>query len=105
MDIKNIKINDQNPRLIKDNKFKKLCNSIQDFPNMLELRPIVVDTDGVILGGNMRFLALKELGMELKEEWFKVADKLTDEEKRRFIVEDNVGFVIVTGKQIGRAHV
>ncbi len=92
MDIKKIRINDQNPRLIKDNKFKKLCNSIQDFPNMLELRPIIVDSDGMILGGNMRFRALKELGMELKEEWFKVADKLTDEEKRRFIVEDNVGF-------------
>ena len=59
---------------------------------MLELRPIIVDNTGMILGGNMRYRALQELGMKVKDEWVKVADKLTDEEKRRFIVEDNVGF-------------
>lgn len=88
----NISINPNNPRLIKDDKFKKLCQSIKDFPKMLELRPIVVDKDGVILGGNMRFRALQELGMEVKDEWVRVADKLTDDERRRFIIEDNVGF-------------
>lgn len=59
---------------------------------MLELRPIIVDNTGMILGGNMRYRALQELGMKVKDEWVKVADKLTDEERRRFIVEDNVGF-------------
>lgn len=92
MEIDKIKINPNNPRFIKDEKFKKLCNSINEFPKMLELRPIIVDTDGMILGGNMRFRAIKELGLELKPEWFKEAESLTDVEKRRFIVEDNVGF-------------
>ena len=87
-----IRLNPNNPRFIKDDKFKRLVQSIKDFPKMLELRPIVVDKDGVILGGNMRFRALQELGLEIKDEWVKVADKLTDEERRRFIVEDNVGF-------------
>jgi len=87
-----IRLNPNNPRFIKDDKFKRLVQSIKDFPKMLELRPIVVDKDGIILGGNMRYRALQELGMEIKDEWVKVADKLTDEEKKRFIVEDNVGF-------------
>lgn len=87
-----IKLNQSNPRFIKDDKFKKLVQSIRDFPKMLELRPIVVDRDGIILGGNMRYRAIQELGLEMKDEWVKVADKLTDEERRRFIVEDNVGF-------------
>ena len=88
----NIRLNDSNPRFIKDDKFKKLCQSIKEFPKMLELRPIIVDNTGMILGGNMRYRALQELGMKVKDEWVKVADKLTDEERRRFIVEDNVGF-------------
>jgi len=88
----NIRLNDSNPRFIKDDKFKKLVNSIKEFPKMLELRPIIVDNTGMILGGNMRYRALQELGMKVKDEWVKVADKLTDEERRRFIVEDNVGF-------------
>ena len=58
-----IKINPTNPRQIDKEKFEKLKQSIKDFSKMLELRPIVVDNDGIILGGNMRFLALRELGM------------------------------------------
>jgi hypothetical protein len=87
-----IKLNPDNPRQINETKFKKLKQSIQEFPKMLELRPIVVDKEGIILGGNMRYRALQELGMEIKDEWVKVADKLTDEERRRFIVEDNLEF-------------
>jgi ParB-like chromosome segregation protein Spo0J len=86
-----LRLNPTNPRLIKDDKFKKLVQSIKDFPKMLELRPIIVDNTGLILGGNMRFRALQELKMPLKDEWVKVGE-LTDVEKRRFIVEDNVGF-------------
>jgi len=87
-----VRLNENNPRLIKDDKFKKLCNSIKEFPKMLELRPIVVDKTGMIIGGNMRYRALLELGIPIKDEWVKVADSLTEEEKRRFIIEDNVGF-------------
>jgi len=87
-----IRLNPDNPRQINPEKFAKLKQSIKDFPKMLELRPIVVDKDGIILGGNMRFMALTELGMEIKDEWVKVADKLTDEERKRFIVEDNLPF-------------
>lgn len=88
-----IKTNPKNPRIIKDDKFRKLCNSIKDFPKMMELRPIVVDADGVVLGGNMRLKALKELGYkEIPDGWVKKADDLTKDEQRRFIIEDNVGF-------------
>lgn len=92
MKLTNIRINPDNPRFIKDEKFKKLCQSIKEFPKMLELRPIIIDNDGLILGGNMRFRAIQELGLELQPEWIKTAESLTAEEKRRFIVEDNVGF-------------
>ena len=85
-----IKPNPKNPRLIKDEKFKKLVQSIKDFPQMLELRPIVVDENNVILGGNMRFKALKEAGY--KEVSIVKANDLTDEQKDEFIVKDNVGF-------------
>lgn len=91
MDISKIHINPNNPRIIKDGKFEKLCRSIQEFPKMLELRPIIVDSDGMILGGNMRFKALQYLKMDIKPEWVKEG-VLSDEEKRRFVVEDNVGF-------------
>ena len=87
-----VRLNENNPRILKDDKFKKLCQSIKEFPKMLELRPIIVDDTGLILGGNMRFRALQELKMPLKDEWVKVAESLTAEEQRRFIVEDNVGF-------------
>lgn len=87
MDISKIHINPNNPRIIKDGKFEKLCRSIQEFPKMLELRPIIVDSDGMILGGNMRFKALQHLKMDIKPEWVKEG-VLSDEEKRRFVIED-----------------
>jgi hypothetical protein len=93
MKINEIKINPNNPRLIKDGKFKKLVKSIESFPKMMELRPIIIDENNIILGGNMRYTALKQLGYkEIPDNWIKQADKLTDEEKKEFIVKDNVGF-------------
>lgn len=93
MKLSEIYSNPDNPRLIKDDRFKKLVKSISEFPKMMELRPIVVDSDGLILGGNMRFKALQELKYkDIPDSWVKRADELTDEEKRRFIIEDNVGF-------------
>lgn len=60
---------------------------------MMKLRPIVVNTDMLILGGNMRYRACKEIGMkEIPDDWVKVADELTPDEQKRFIIEDNVGF-------------
>ena len=88
--INSIKTNPKNPRLIKDDKFKKLVKSIQEFPQMLELRPIVVDENNIILGGNMRYKACVEAG--LKEIYILKAEDLTEEQKDEFIVKDNVGF-------------
>jgi site-specific DNA-methyltransferase (adenine-specific) len=88
--ISEIKPNPKNPRLIKDEKFKKLVKSIIEFPQMLELRPIVVDENNIILGGNMRFKALKEAGHT--EVSIVRANDLTSEQKDEFIVKDNVGF-------------
>ena len=85
-----IKGNPNNPRIIKNDKFKKLVKSIQEFPEMLKLRPIVVDEDMMVLGGNMRLKASKDAG--LKEVWIEVAEGLTEEQKKEFIVKDNVGF-------------
>ena len=88
--ISKVKGNPNNPRLIKNDKFKKLVKSIQEFPEMLKLRPIVVDEDMMVLGGNMRLKASKDAG--LKEVWIEVAEGLTEEQKKEFIVKDNVGF-------------
>ena len=82
--------NENNPRFIKDYKFKKLVKSIKEFPEMLKLRPIVVNSDMVVLGGNMRLKACKEAG--LKEVYILKADELTEQQEREFIVKDNVGF-------------
>jgi DNA modification methylase len=82
--------NPSNPRIIKDYKFKKLVKSIEDFPQMLELRPIVVDSNMVVLGGNMRLKACIAAG--LKEVPIIVADQLTEAQKGEFIIKDNVGF-------------
>jgi hypothetical protein len=88
--ISKVKGNPSNPRIIKNDKFKKLVKSIQEFPEMLKLRPIVVDEDFMVLGGNMRLKASKEAG--LKEVWIDVAEGLTEDQKKEFIVKDNVGF-------------
>ena len=88
--ISKVKGNPNNPRIIKNDKFKKLVKSIQEFPEMLKLRPIVVDEDMMVLGGNMRLKASKDAG--LKEVWIEVAEGLTEEQKKEFIVKDNVGF-------------
>jgi len=90
--IKQYKIqgNPNNPRIIKNDKYKKLVQSIKDFPEMLKLRPIVVDENMMILGGNMRWKASKDAG--LKEVWIEVAEGLSDEQKEEFVVKDNVNF-------------
>ena len=88
--VKDLKANPNNPRFIRDEKFKKLKKSIQDFPEMLKLRPVVVDDDMVVLGGNMRLKALTELGID-EVEVIKAKD-LTEEQKAEFIIKDNVGF-------------
>jgi ParB-like chromosome segregation protein Spo0J len=82
--------NKTNPRFIKDDKFKKLVQSIKDFPQMLELRPIVVDSEMVVLGGNMRLKACQAAG--LAEVPILIADQLTPEQQQEFIIKDNVGF-------------
>lgn len=91
MKLLDIKQNPDNPRIIKDESFEKLCNSIKEFPKMMKLRPIVVDMQNMVLGGNMRLKALQHLGFkEIPDEWVKRADELTEDEKRRFIIADNV---------------
>ena len=89
-DINSIKPNPKNPRTISAHKFKKLVKSIQEFPQMLDLRPIVVDKDMVVLGGNMRLKACREAG--LTQVPIIIAEHLTDEQKAEFIIKDNVGF-------------
>lgn len=84
--ISEVKLNPNNPRLIKDDKFKKLVQSIKDFPEMLNIRPIVVNKDMIILGGNMRFKACKEAG--LKEVPIIITD-LSEDKQREFLIKDN----------------
>ena len=88
--LSDLKPNTNNPRFIRDEKFKKLVKSIQEFPQMLELRPIIVDADYTILGGNMRYMACKDL--RITEVPVIVADELTEEQALEFIIKDNVGF-------------
>jgi len=85
-----VKPNEDNPRFIKEDKFNKLVKSIKEFPEMLKLRPIVVNKDMIVLGGNMRLKACAEAG--LKEVYILKAEGLTEEQEREFIVKDNVGF-------------
>jgi DNA modification methylase len=94
VNIKEVKPNPRNPRIIKDDKFNKLVKSIKDFPDMLNKRPLIVftDVDGkyIVLGGNMRLKACKEIG--IKEIPVILADEWTEEQKAEFLIKDNVGF-------------
>lgn len=97
MKISKIKSNPNNPRIIKDEKFKKLVKSLTEFPEMMSKRPLVcvTDVDGKIypLGGNMRLKALQEIGhKEIPDEWVQMADEWTEEQRREFVIKDNVGF-------------
>ena len=93
MKLKDIKPNPNNPRVLRDDKFQKLKQSITEFPKMLSLRPIVIDENNVVLGGNMRLRALQELGFtDIDDSCVKYAKDLTEEEKKRFIIADNVAF-------------
>jgi hypothetical protein len=88
INIKLVKSNPNNPRIIKDDKFAKLVASIKEFPKMLELRPIVVNDDMIVLGGNMRLKACTAAG--LKEVYIIKASDLTEQEQKQFIIKDNV---------------
>lgn len=90
VDIRQIRPNPDNPRFIKEGKFEKLVKSIKEFPEMLELRPIVVNQDMVVLGGNMRLKACEEAGIEQVPIIF--ADNLTEEQQKEFIIKDNSSF-------------
>ena len=90
INISEVKPNAVNPRYIKDHKFKKLVKSIKNFPEMLEKRPIIVDENLIVLGGNMRLKASIEAG--LKEVWIDIAEGWSEDQKKEFIIKDNVGF-------------
>ena len=98
MNISNLKANPKNPRIIKDDKFKKLVKSLQDFPEMMAKRPMVCVTDtadGKLfpLGGNMRLKALQELKYkEIPDTWVMMADEWTEEKRHEFVIKDNIGF-------------
>ena len=89
IDIKKLKPNPNNPRIIKDDKFKKLVQSLKELPEMAKVRPIVVNQDMIVLGGNMRLKAMQEAG------WKKAPVQIVDwsiEKQNEFIIKDNVGF-------------
>jgi ParB-like chromosome segregation protein Spo0J len=97
MKISKLKLNPTNPRIIKDDKFKKLVQSLKDFPEMMEKRPMVcvTDVDGKMfpIGGNMRLKALRELGMkDIPDSWVVLADDWTEEQRKEFTIKDNIGF-------------
>ena len=90
MNINDIILNEENPRYIKTEQYEKLKKSLQEFPEMLSLRPIIIDENNVVLGGNMRLRACEELG--ITEIPVKVAKGLTEEQKKEFVVKDNLGY-------------
>jgi len=93
IELKKILTNPDNPRVIKDENFEKLCKSIKEFPKMMALRPIIVRENWIVLGGNMRRKALEHLGYEkIPKDWVKFAKDFTEEEQKRFLITDNVGF-------------
>ena len=92
MKVSQLKLNKKNPRKISSQQMEKLKASIEKFPKMMSLRPIVYDPDTMeVLGGNQRLLAIRDLGMkEIPDDWVKSADELTEKEKREFIIRDNI---------------
>lgn len=90
IDIEKLKLKDDNPRFIRDAKFRELVKSIKNFPKMMELRPIVVDDEFEVLGGNQRLKAVRQLGWT--DVWVVKASELTDSQKREFVIKDNVSF-------------
>ena len=97
MKVSQLKANPTNPRIIKDDKFKKLVESLRGFPGMMEKRPMVcvTDVDGKMfpLGGNMRLRAIQELGMkEIPDSWVMLADDWTEEKRKEFTIKDNASF-------------
>lgn len=93
MKITDLKLNEDNPRLIYGERMDKLMRSIEEFPKMLELRPIVIDENNVIIGGNMRYRALVKLGYtNIDKKWVLKASDLSEEQKREFVIKDNVSF-------------
>jgi DNA modification methylase len=89
--VSKLKRNPNNPRQISGDKLEKLKASVGGFQKMMELRPIVVDENFVVLGGNMRLAAIKALALkEIPDSWVKVAEGLTEDEKREFVIKDNV---------------
>jgi hypothetical protein len=93
MKISNLIRNPKNPRLITEASFRKLVASLEEFPQMMELRPIVIDEDGIVLGGNMRLQALAYLGHEdIPDNWVRQITGLTDKQKREFVIKDNASF-------------
>jgi ParB-like chromosome segregation protein Spo0J len=93
MRLTDIRPNPKNPRRITQQQAERLLKSIEQFPQMMGLRPIVVDENGVILGGNMRFLALKKAGYkDISDNWVVRASDLTEQQKREFVIKDNAAF-------------
>jgi|694.fasta_scaffold86676_2 hypothetical protein len=93
MKLTDIKPNPRNPRTISEEKLEKLKNSIIEMPKGLSIKPMIVDEDNIIIGGNQRYLALVELGYdEIPDNWVKKVIDLTEDEKKRFLIVDNVSF-------------
>ena len=91
--LSDIKLNKENPRDIEQEKFDKLCESIKRDPKFMELRPIIIDNNNTVIAGNMRLRALRALEFQsVPNEWIIKADKLTEDERRRFIVVDNISY-------------
>ena len=89
--LSDLRVNEGNPRRIKGEKFRKLKTSIKEFPKMMSMRPIIVDENNLILAGNQRYAALLDMGYsEVPGEWVKRFDDLTEDQKREFMVKDNV---------------
>lgn len=88
--ISELRPNPVNPRSISEDKFRKLCQSLEDFPKMLELRPVIIDDDNIVLGGNMRLKAAEHIGLTHLP--CVRAKDLSQKEKDEFIVKDNLGY-------------